>query len=47
MLKRMGRIAQHFHQIITLAKQIDVYKVVRPSDQYLLNELTNMLIAQF
>lgn len=47
MLKPMGKIAQHFHQIITLAKQIEVYKVVRPSDQYLLNELTNMLIAQF
>lgn len=47
MLKPMGKIAQHFHQIVSLAKQIEVYKIVRPSNQYLLNELTNILIANF
>lgn len=39
MLRSMGKIPQHFKQVVKLASSINVYSVTRPQNQYLLDEL--------
>ncbi len=39
MLRTMGKLSQHFKQVSQLAASIQVYQIIRPQNQYLLDEL--------
>lgn len=44
MLKPMGKLNRHLHDVAKLSANIKMYRILRPKDKFLLDELVNLII---